>query len=116
MLCPYCMHYGAEDREYVFDRELFCGICAQQFPRTEAQWVDIFRAMEPAWIVFIEQELNRIGAGKSGLDPHTRARLAEAIDAFSALRLSGGAERRLTDEEFAAWLRFACSYFAPVRD
>ena len=114
MLCPWCMHCGASDEEYHFDRERYCGICAQQFPRTEADWQRAFREMDPEWYVYIEQELNRIGASKSGFDPHTRERIAQAVDAFAALRLSG-AERRgpLTDEEYAAWARFACGYYAP---
>lgn len=116
VLCPWCMHCGAEDEEYVFDRERYCGICAQRFPRTEEEWQRAFAQFDPAWIVYVEQELNRIGASKSGLDPHTRARLTEAIDAFAALRLSGPARHGpLSDEEYAAWLRFACSYYAPGR-
>ena len=116
MLCPWCMHCGASDEEYYFDRERHCGICAQRFPRRDEEWLQAFRQMEPAWFAYIEQELNRIGASKSGLDPHTRARLADAVDAFVALRLSGE-ERRgpLTEQEFAAWLRFACGYYAPGR-
>jgi hypothetical protein len=116
MLCPWCMHYGAEDAEYTFDRELYCLICAQPMPRSDADWLRAFRAMDRAWYVYIEQELNRIGASKSGLDPPTRRRLAEAVDHWARLRLSGGAERgSLSDEEYAAWLRFACIYYAPQR-
>lgn len=116
MLCPWCMHCGASDDEYAFDREGYCGICAQRFPRTDDAWLQALRAMEPASMVFIEEELNRIGASKSGLDPHTRARLAEAVDAFAALRLSGAARAGpLTASEYAAWLRFACGYYAPRR-
>ena len=109
------MHYGADDREYHFDRELYCGICAQRFPRTEAVWHDAVRAMEPEWFGHIERELNRIGASKSGLDPHTRDRLADAIDAFAQLRQSGDLDGGpLTRDEFVAWARFACGYYAPA--
>ncbi len=110
MLCPHCFHYGSDDREYPFDRELYCGICAQQFPRREQEWLDLFRGMAPEWYEHVEHELNKIGASKSGLDPHTRERLAGAVDAFAALRLSGPT---LSDQEYAAWLRFACAYYAP---
>lgn len=114
MLCPWCMHYGADDSEYRFDRERYCGICAQVFPRTEAQWLRAFREMPSDWYSYVEQELNRIGASRSGLDPHTRDRLATAVDAYAALRLGRLPERgRPSDEEYAAWLRFACSYYAP---
>lgn len=116
MLCPWCMHCGASDDEYFFDREGYCGICAQRFPRKEEDWLRAFRAMDREWLVFVEQELNRIGGSKSGLDPQTRERLADAVDAFAALRLSSE-ERRgpLTEAEYAAWLRFACGYYAPLR-
>ena len=116
MLCPWCMHCGAEDEEYYFDRELYCGICAQQMPSTDADWLNAFRAMEPDWYVFVEQELNRIGAGRSGLATATRQQLAAAVDAFAALRLSGGQHRPLPDDEYARWVKFACTYFAPARD
>ena len=112
MLCPWCMHYGAHDEEYRFDRERYCGICAQRFPRTEELWLRAWDACDPAWYEFIEQELNKIGASKSGLDPHTRERLAQAVDAFAALRLSGAGT--LTREEYMAWFRFACGYYAPA--
>lgn len=107
------MHCGAEDAEYYFDRELYCGICAQQMPRDEASWLAAFRAIDPAWIVYIEQELNRIGGSKSGLRPAQREALARAVDAFAARRQAGGAGGTLSDEEYAAWFKYACTYFAP---
>ena len=112
MLCPWCMHCGASDDEYYFDRELYCGICAQQMPRRDEDWLRAFREMDRAWLPFVEQELNRIGGSKSGLDPTTRERVAAAVDAFAALRLSGEEHvGPLSDEEYAHWLKYACTYF-----
>ncbi len=108
------MHCGASDAEYYFDAERYCGICAQRFPRGDEEWQRAFRAMDPAWLIYVEEELNRIGGSKSGLDPPTRERLAAAVDAFTALRLAGAARAGpLSEAEYAAWLRFACSYYAP---
>lgn len=114
MLCPWCMHCGAEDSEYYFDAELYCGICARQMPRAEDDWLAAWRAIEPAWITFVEQELNRIGASKSGLRPQQRQALAAAVDDFAAVRLSGEARAGpLTEREYANWFKYACTYFAP---
>lgn len=115
MLCPWCMHCGAEDDEYTFDSELYCGICAQRMPHTDEEWLRAFRAIEPDWILYIEQELNRIGSSKSGLRPQQREALARAIDAFAALRRSGTARSGLLSEaEYASWFKYACTYFAPA--
>lgn len=115
MLCPWCMHCGADDDEYVFDEELYCGICAQQMPYGAEEWLRAFQSMDPTWDRFVEQELNRIGAGRSGLRPEQRHALAHAIDAWATLRLSGAVRRGpLSDDEYADWLRYACTYFAPA--
>ena len=114
MICPHCFHCGAEHDEYYFDRELYCGICAQRMPVDDAGWSGIFQALTPEQIGFIEQSLNRIGGSKSGLDAQTRQRLAEAVDAFSDLRLHGAAAlARMSEPEWLVWLRYACTYFAP---
>src|SRR5437016_2495244 len=99
MICPWCFHCGAEDDEYVFDRELYCGICAQQHPRSDDDWRRAFGAMEPAWSVYVEQSLNRIGASKSGLDAAMRQGLTRAVDAFAARRL-GGPPGPMSDDEY----------------
>jgi hypothetical protein len=108
------MHCGAEDEEYYFDAELYCGICAQQMPRSDAEWLRAWRAADPAWLVYIEQELNRIGGSKSGLRPEQRQELARAVDAFAARRQAGGTGGPLTEEEYAAWFKYACTYFQPA--
>ena len=117
VLCPWCMHCGAEDDEYYFDNELYCGICAQQMPRGDEDWLRAFRAIDPSWIIFIEQELNRIGASKSGLRPAQREAIAGAVDAFAVLRRSGEKSGGpLSEAAYAGWFKYACSYFAPVRN
>jgi hypothetical protein len=116
MLCPWCMHCGAEDEEYVFDDEWYCGICAQQMPRTDADWLRAQRALDRAAFAYIEQELNRIGASKSGLRPGQREALARAVDAVAAHRLAGESrDGPLSDEELATWLKYACTYYAPAQ-
>jgi hypothetical protein len=116
MLCPWCFHCGAEDDEYYFDRDLFCGICAQQMPRTDPEWRRVFEEAEPAWYAYVEQSLNRIGASKSGLNPAMREGLTRAVDAFSRLRLEGAPARGLMpDDEWVRWFKYGCTYFAPVR-
>jgi hypothetical protein len=108
------MHCGAEDDEYYFDSELYCGICAQQLPHTNDGWLEAFRAIDPEWLVYIEQELNRIGGSKSGLRPEQREALARAVDAFGSLRRSGSARAGLlSEDEYAGWLKYACTYFKP---
>src|SRR5947207_1300656 len=110
MLCPWCFHCGADDDEYVFDAELYCGICAQQVPRDDAGWRQAFEAAEPGWLAFVEQSLNRIGASKSGLNAAMRAGLTDAVDAFVALRLDGAAARgRMSDEDWLRWFKYACT-------
>ena len=111
MLCPWCMHCGSEDEEYVFDSEGYCGICAQSMPRDDETWRRAFAASDPAWLVFIEQELNRIGASKSGLRPELRDALPLAVDAFAQRRLHG--DGPLSEDDYALWYRFACTYYAP---
>jgi hypothetical protein len=114
MLCPWCMHYGAEDEEYLFDEDLFCGICAQQMPSDEAGWIEAFRAFNAEMISYIEQELNKIAVSKSGLRPETLAAMGEAIEALAALREAAEAPLLLLPEtELARWAEFACTYYAP---
>ncbi|MBI2761893.1 MAG: hypothetical protein HYX51_10775 [Chloroflexi bacterium] len=116
MICPWCFHCGAEDDEYYFDRELYCGICAQQFPRSDEAWASAFRDVEAGSLAYVEQSLNRIGASKSGLDPAMRAGIARAVDAFAALRLRReGARDAMPEHEWVRWFKYACSYFAPLR-
>lgn len=114
MICPWCFHCGADDDDYVFDSELYCGICAQQHPRTQVRWEQAYDELDPANIVFVEQSLNRIGASKSGLDAAVRAGLTRAVDAFAALRVDGPPGTTPRDE-YVYWLAYACSYFAPYR-
>lgn len=114
MICPWCFHCGADDEDYSFDWELYCGICAQQHPRTPSMWQRALAELTPANMVFVEQALNRIGASKSGLDGAVRAGLTRAVDAFAALRMHG-APGTMSPEEYAYWLAYACSYFAPRR-
>ena len=112
MLCPWCMHYGPEDAEYVFDDELYCGICAQQMPRGEAQWWEAYTRMEPAWYEHVERELNRIISSRSGLPPEMREAIGGAVDAYRDKRV-GVSPLPMTEDEYANWYKFACTYFAP---
>ena len=114
MICPWCMHCGAADDEYVFDAERYCGICANQMPRGRDGWVAALRELTPEMLQVVELELNKIGWSKSGLQPHIVAGIGDAIDAIARLRLSGGVDRSGQDEEyFARWLDFTCTYFPP---
>ena len=113
MLCPWCMHYGPDDREYVFDGELYCGICAQQMPRGEAQWTEAYGAMEPAWYEHVERELNHIISSRSGLSPEVREAIGRAIDAYRDKRLAVD-PLPMSEREYADWYKFACTYFAPA--
>src|SRR4051794_22767111 len=114
MLCPWCFHYGAEDEEYLFDDEFYCGICAQQIPQGPEEWKAAFGAMEPEMISYVEEELNKIAVSKSGLRSDLLTAMGEAIAALASLRESGS-ERRLTlpQEEYARWVEFACTYYEP---
>ena len=114
VICPWCMHCGPYDEDYLFDAERFCGICAQQMPRGRDGWLNAFAALTPAMIAVVEQELNKIGASKSGLKPEVVEGLGEAIDAFAALRLDGGPAATSDPEYFARWLDFACTYYPPA--
>lgn len=105
------MHYGADDREYVFDDEMYCGICAQRMPRAQAEWQAAYAAMEPGWDEHVERELNRIVGSRSGLSPEVRDAIGEAIDAFRLRRT--GARPPMSEAELANWYKFACTYFAP---
>ena len=114
MLCSWCFHYGADDEEYLFDSELYCGLCAQQMPSDPAGWVEALRGLSPETISYVEQELNKIAVSKSGLRPETLAEMGEALAALATLRESGG--RRLLampEDELARWVEFACTYYAP---
>ena len=114
MLCPWCMHYGAEDAEYLFDDELYCGICAQQMPEADPAWVEAFHAMTPEMLSSVEQELNRIAASKSGIRGELLSAMGEGLEALAALRHSGVArEMVLPEGEYVKWVRFACTYYAP---
>ncbi len=114
MICAWCMHCGPYDEEYVFDAERYCGICGQQMPRGREGWLAAFVALTPEMIATVEQELNKIGWSKSGLQPEIVAGIGEAIDAFARLRLSGGSDRGGHEPEyFARWLDFACTYYPP---
>jgi hypothetical protein len=106
------MHYGPEDEEYSFDDELYCGICAQQMPRSQAQWDAAYRAMEPSWYEHIERELNHIISSRSGLAPPVREAIGTAIDAYRDRRL-GVTPLPVGEDEYTNWLKFACTYFAP---
>lgn len=112
MLCPWCMHYGPEDDEYVFDRDLYCGICAQQMPPGESAWAEAYAAMEPGWDEHVERELNRIISSRSGLPPEMRVAIGQAIDAYRDKR-TGVKPLPLSQAEYANWYKFACTYFAP---
>jgi hypothetical protein len=106
------MHYGREDEEYVFDDELYCGICAQQMPRGEAQWSEAYAQMDPAWYEHVERELNHIISSRSGLSPAMREGISAAVDAYRDKRL-GKAPLSMSEAEYANWFKFACTYFAP---
>jgi hypothetical protein len=112
MLCPWCMHYGAEDAEYTFDSELYCGICAQQLPRSQDDWAIAYREMDPSWYEHVERELNHIISSRSGLPPEMREAIGRAIDAYRDKRV-GTTPLPITEEEYANWYKFACTYFAP---
>ena len=114
MLCPWCFHYGADDEEYLFDSELYCGLCAQQMPRDPAGWKEVLRGLTPETISYVEQELNKIAVSKSGLRPETLAEMGKALAALAALRESAS-ERRATmpEDELARWVEFGCTYYAP---
>ena len=113
VICPWCMHCGAADDEYMFDDERYCGICARQMPRGRDGWLLAFATLDAGKIVVVEQELNKIGSSKSGLKPEVVEGMGEAIDAFTELRLRGGPEAAENPEYFARWLDFACSYYPP---
>ena len=114
MICPWCMHCGAYDEDYVFDEERYCGICANQMPHGRDGWLQVLRALTPDMILVAETELNKIGASKSGLQPEIVAGMAEAIDRFARLRLTDGQDLSGESEEyFARWLDFACTYYPP---
>ena len=114
MLCPWCLHYGAEDDEYLFDEELYCGVCAQPMPRDPEGWTEAFRAMDSQMLSYVEEELNRIAVSKSGLQPALLDSMGKALTGLATLRESG-AERRmdLLEEELVRWVEFACTYYAP---
>ena len=115
MICPWCMHCGPYDEDYVFDAERYCGICAGQMPRGRAGWLRAFDQLTPEMVAVVESELNKIASGKSGLQPAVVAGIGDAIDAFATLRLTG--KRETSDQEpeyFARWLDFACTYFPPT--
>jgi hypothetical protein len=108
------MHYGAEDEEYLFDDELYCGICAQQMPRDEAEWTAAFRHFNAEMISYVEQELNKIAVSKSGLRAETLEAMGRALAALAALRESGEAGRTtMPVDEMVRWVEFACTYYAP---
>jgi type IV pilus biogenesis protein CpaD/CtpE len=107
------MHYGPEDSEYVFDAELFCGICAQRLPRGGDEWLTAYRAMEPGWLEHVERELNHIISSRSGLSPEVREAIGGAIDAYRDRRM-GVEPLPMTESEYADWYKFACTYFAPA--
>lgn len=114
MLCPWCLHYGVEDDEYLFDDELYCGICAQQFPESDDAWTAAFRAMDVEMLPYMEQELNRIAGSKSGIRPELRQAMGDGIAALAELRESGMQQPFARPErDYVRWVRFACSYFAP---
>lgn len=114
MICPWCMHCGPYDDEYLFDAERYCGICARQMPRGREGWMAAFAALTPEMIAVVEQELNKIAASKSGLQPEIVVGIGDAIDAFAALRLAGGPAVADNAEYFARWLDFACTYYPPA--
>lgn len=108
------MHYGSEDDEYLFDEELYCGICAQQLPQSEEAWTQAFRQMDTTMLSCVEEELNRIALSKSGLQAALLRSMGEGIEAIAALRESGAARILAKPEgEYVRWVEFACTYFAP---
>jgi hypothetical protein len=108
------MHYGAEDEEYLFDSELYCGLCAQQMPRDQAAWSVAFRQMSPDMVSYVEEELNKIAVSKSGLQPELLAQMGEAIAALGELReLGGPGYGPRTEAEYMRWVDFACTYYMP---
>lgn len=113
MLCPWCMHYGAEDDEYVFDSELYCGICARQMPASEAAWTQAFQDMNAEMRVSVEEELNRIAVSRSGIRPELRAGIGEGLAALAALRSSDNDELPFPEAVYVRWVRFACTYYVP---
>ena len=115
MLCPWCMHYGAEDDEYLFDEELYCGICAQQIPETQQTWITAFRGMNATMLSVVEEELNRIAVSKSGMQRELLQAMGDGLAAIAALRESGEARTMpLPESEYVRWVQFACTYFAPL--
>jgi len=114
MLCPWCLHYGAEDDEYLFDAELYCGLCAQQMPQTNDGWLTALQAMDANGLSYVEEELNRIAVSKSGLQPALLAEMGDGIAALAAMRESLECGNPVyPDNQHIRWIRFACSYFAP---
>lgn len=106
------MHYGPEDDEYVFDAELYCGICAQQMPASPTGWDEAYRQMDSAWYEHIERELNKVISSRSGLSPAAREQIGAAIDAYRDRRL-GRTPLPLSEEEYQHWFQYACTYYAP---
>jgi hypothetical protein len=114
MICPWCFHYGVEDDEYLFDDEMYCGICAQQMPETQETWQAAFRGMDSTMISYVEQELNRIAVSKSGLRAELLEEMGRGIDALAIRRGSGQQTSTAAEEaEYVRWVQFACTYFAP---
>jgi len=109
------MHYGDDDAEYIFDAEMYCGICAQQLPRYEQDWREAYTKMDPAWYEYVERELNRIVSSRSGLPPDMREAIGRAVDAYRAKR-TGASPLPIEEREYADWYKFACTYFAPGGD
>jgi hypothetical protein len=108
------MHYGPEDEEYLFDEELYCGLCAQQIPETQHAWTDAFRRMDANMIGVVEEELNRIAVSKSGMQAPLLEAMGQGISALAALRESGHLDvLDLPEAEYVRWVQFACTYFAP---
>src|SRR5438094_226146 len=102
------MHCGAYDEDYYFDDERYCGICGNQMPRGRDRWVSAFEALTPEMLAVVETELNKIAGSKSGLKPEVVAGIAEALDDFARLRVSGkGDYSNQEPEYFARWLDFA---------
>jgi hypothetical protein len=108
------MHYGAEDEEYLFDRELYCGLCAQPMPHDEPAWMEAFRGMSPEMLSYVEEELNKIAVSKSGLQPDLVSEMGEAIAALAELResIASGPKSR-PEFDYARWVEFACTYYMP---
>jgi hypothetical protein len=111
VLCPWCLHYGAEDDEYLFDAELYCGLCAQQMPRGRDGWLAAFGRMSPEMLSYVEEELNKIAVSKSGLQPDLLSDMGEAIARLADVRQTGSGTQ--PPEEYARWVEFACTYYTP---